>query len=488
MEKLSAPILNWKEIELHVRAISEETRGASVDRILIPLRAEFPGGYLKSEFAFQIRTRSSDWTLIWSVRAQMPYFALATERLFKPATQATHSPFGLLLSKLVRGLKIQSIRTLKKDRCVWMEFSGGMALVIHLIPAMPEAFLIDLSQGSAAEGWKVLGRSRSNAENLDEVYKTPDASRAPDDMPVRSEWIESPAVYYQVLEKDLQQEALQTRWANSQKELQKILKALNQQIRSQDEQLKSSQAEGEWKHYGDLLKSVMHESPPIEKDKTRKVFDYTIEKEIKIPCDPKLTIQNQIEKFYTQAKRKSRRIQESQERIRELTDKKSALSGFLKAEPAWPELKKLEESLGIAPGAAKKEQQSSGALWPGRRFKSKDGMEIWVGKTEKENLELTFKKARGNDQWLHVKGRTSAHAIVPVPSGKSASLETLLDAAHLVIHYSGYSGEAKTEVDYTFKKYVKRIKDSTQVSYTQNKTLIVQFDAKRIERLFQSVS
>ena len=55
-------------------------------------------------------------------------------------------------------------------------------------------------------------------------------------------------------------------------------------------------------------------------------------------------------------------------------------------------------------------------------------------------------------------------------------LETLLDAATLAIYYSGGETWGKTEVDYTFKKHVKWIKDSTEASYTHNKTLLVDPD------------
>jgi predicted ribosome quality control (RQC) complex YloA/Tae2 family protein len=108
---------------------------------------------------------------------------------------------------------------------------------------------------------------------------------------------------------------------------------------------------------------------------------------------------------------------------------------------------------------------------------------IWVGRSKDENLELTFKCARGNDMWMHVRGRPGAHVIIPLQAGKSVPLETLLDAANLVIHYSGGTHWGKTEVDYTFKKYVKRIKDSTEVSYTNNKTLMVEPDSVRKKRL-----
>src|SRR6185295_1654847 len=100
-----------------------------------------------------------------------------------------------------------------------------------------------------------------------------------------------------------------------------------------------------------------------------------------------------------------------------------------------------------------------------------------------ENLELTFKHSRGNDIWMHLRGRPGAHVLIPVSSGKSVPLETLLDAAVLTVFYSGGEKWGKTEVDYTPKKHVKRIKDSTEASYTHNKTLLVQPDTARLKRL-----
>jgi predicted ribosome quality control (RQC) complex YloA/Tae2 family protein len=86
---------------------------------------------------------------------------------------------------------------------------------------------------------------------------------------------------------------------------------------------------------------------------------------------------------------------------------------------------------------------------------------------------------------MHVKGKPGAHVVVPIPAAKSASLETLLDAAQLTLFYSGGQNWGKTEIDYTFKKHVKRIRDSTEASYTQNRTLLVQNDAERLKRLLE---
>jgi len=84
---------------------------------------------------------------------------------------------------------------------------------------------------------------------------------------------------------------------------------------------------------------------------------------------------------------------------------------------------------------------------------------------------------------MHVWEKSVEHVVVPLRSKKNASLETLLDAAFLCIHYSNGANWGKTEVDYTQKKYVKRIKDSSEASYVNNKTLVVELDPKRLKEL-----
>ena len=138
---------------------------------------------------------------------------------------------------------------------------------------------------------------------------------------------------------------------------------------------------------------------------------------------------------------------------------------------------------GTGAGAPATGSEKKGGGWLGKSFVSRDGYAILVGKSRDENLELTFKHARGNDMWMHLRGKPGAHVLIPVQQGKSVPLETLLDAAALTVFYSGGEKWGKTEVDYTYKKYVKRIKDSTEASYTNNKTLLVEPDPVRLKRL-----
>ena len=121
-----------------------------------------------------------------------------------------------------------------------------------------------------------------------------------------------------------------------------------------------------------------------------------------------------------------------------------------------------------------------------RRFVSAEGYPIWVGRNNEQNDRLTMRIANGNDVWLHVGGgRPGSHVVVRLPKQKTASLETLLDAATLAVHFSKARGEPRLEVVYTLKKHVRKPKGlpAGAVVPSQTKTIVVLRDEARLQRL-----
>jgi predicted ribosome quality control (RQC) complex YloA/Tae2 family protein len=196
-----------------------------------------------------------------------------------------------------------------------------------------------------------------------------------------------------------------------------------------------------------------------------------------------------MDRYYERAQHHKRTVEETLRRkqatqiqLQELEQLKERLA--LVKESDESALKLIEEGLG-ARGTTQKPHTIELGGEKVKTFRTAEGLELWVGRNREENMELTFRQARGNDLWMHVQGKPGAHVVIRLNQGKSASLESLLDAAQLVLYYSEAKSWGKTEVDYTFRKYVKRIRDSQEVSYTNNKTLIVQFDSERFQRLME---
>lgn len=121
-----------------------------------------------------------------------------------------------------------------------------------------------------------------------------------------------------------------------------------------------------------------------------------------------------------------------------------------------------------------------------RRFRSAEGYDILVGRDNHQNDKLTLRIAKGNDLWLHVGGgRPGSHVVVRLPKGKTASLETLLDAGTLAVHFSKARGERRIDVVYTFAKFVRKPKGLPPgaVVPSQTKTITVNLDEARRKRL-----
>jgi predicted ribosome quality control (RQC) complex YloA/Tae2 family protein len=123
---------------------------------------------------------------------------------------------------------------------------------------------------------------------------------------------------------------------------------------------------------------------------------------------------------------------------------------------------------------------------PFRRYVSAEGYPILVGKSNTDNDELTLRVANGNDLWLHVsEGFAGSHVVVRLPREKSASLETLLDAATLAMHFSKARGRGSVEVIYTPRKFVRKPKGMKPgaVTVERSRSVRVQFDAVRLKRV-----
>jgi hypothetical protein len=503
------PPLNWREIARLSEWIAPEITGMFVDRVVVPARPEFPEGYLKHEWAIRLTSRGKEATLLFSIRPNHPGLNWIAGKGPRAAASAPRSGFDLNLNKLLSGRKVAGFAAVPKERTtvVWLE--GGLGLVLTLIPALPEALLIEGRPGnfSASASHPILARSRlSKAEADGGRYAFPDGAGSPPNLAIRADIFSSLSAYSRAAREATRFEAFDQRLIRARARIHHDLKQAKSRLAQNEKTLRTAQAEPAYRHRGDLLKSAMGLNPPLSASGTRTVQDWETGHPVEIPCDPKLDLKSQVEKFYSAAKRKERRISEATLRRETFAEKTakleamraeldrvalSALRGKVSAENAIETLAPFEATLGFTAGgpdsAEAKAVHGKGVSrkggWTGKTFLSREGLPILVGRSKDENLELTFKFARGNDLWMHVRGKPSAHVVIPLREKKNASLETLLDAAYLCLHYSGGVDWGKTEIDYAAKKYVKRIRDSSEASYANNKTLIVEVDRARLQEL-----
>ncbi|CAG0982360.1 partial Rqc2 RqcH, partial [Anaerolineae bacterium] len=109
-----------------------------------------------------------------------------------------------------------------------------------------------------------------------------------------------------------------------------------------------------------------------------------------------------------------------------------------------------------------------------RVFQSRDGFAILVGKNAKQNEEITFRRARADDLWLHTRGVAGAHVVI-VRAGREIPESTIEEAAALAANYSQARGDTRVDVIVTERKNVHRVRggNTGMVTVRESKTILV---------------
>ena len=255
----------------------------------------------------------------------------------------------------------------------------------------------------------------------------------------------------------------------------------------QSRQMKDTEKMDKYKVYGELINTYGYNLE--EGCKSFTALNYYTNQEISIPLDPTMTPQENAKKYfdrYNKLKRTAQaleeQLKETEEEIRHLESISTALDIALLESDLSQIKDELTEYCYIKKhtGGKKKALAKSKPL----HYVSSDGYDMYVGKNNYQNEELTFKFATGNDWWFHAKKMPGSHVIV-----KSGSEElpdtTFEEAGRLAAYYSSGRTAPKVEIDYIQKKHVKKpggAKPGFVVYYT-NYSLMIEPDISGIRQV-----
>ncbi len=85
-----------------------------------------------------------------------------------------------------------------------------------------------------------------------------------------------------------------------------------------------------------------------------------------------------------------------------------------------------------------------------------DGWQAIVGRTDADNETVTFRLARANDLWLHVRGFAGSHVIVPVRGKDEPGREVVRRAAAIAAWHSKARNSGQVTVSVTRAKFVRK--------------------------------
>ena len=261
-----------------------------------------------------------------------------------------------------------------------------------------------------------------------------------------------------------------------QQELNRQRKVLTRRLKNLQSDLQRSLDWEWWQNRGELLKSVLHQlkrgMSSIEVEDWYQEGSPRVEVEL---VTEKTPIQN-VERYFHKARKGKRSIDQLTQRTAEtqtLCDELEALlqeSETIRAE-AVPEVEAVDDWLRRAfrwsSRHGKKKQSPKDPRQRGRgaaekkpfmRYRSREGLEILVGRSARENDDLSIRTAKGNDLFFHIAGKPGPHVVLRVPRGSVASPESIDDAAYVAAYRSGWRGPGGVAVHWTESKFVRKPK------------------------------
>ena len=270
-------------------------------------------------------------------------------------------------------------------------------------------------------------------------------------------------------------------------DLRKIVStALERNVKKYDlqlRQLEDTAKREKYRIYGELLNTYGYSAKPG--DKYLDAVNYYTNEPIRIPLDETLTASENAKRYFDKYQKLKRTFEalttltkETKEEMDHLASISTSLDIAQREEDLVQIKKELMESGYIKrKGHAKKEKVTSRPF----HYVSKDGFDIYVGKNNYQNDELTFKLATGNDWWFHAKGIPGSHVIVKT-NGKEMTDSAYEEAARLAAYYSQARGQEKVEIDYLQKKNVKKPNGSKPgfVVYYTNFSMMIDTDISQI--------
>jgi predicted ribosome quality control (RQC) complex YloA/Tae2 family protein len=296
----------------------------------------------------------------------------------------------------------------------------------------------------------------------------------------------------------------------------RVASALRKQRASLDKKLKliesdlAARAEAEQlSRQGELLKTQLREVKPGRSGVTLR--DFATGEPVEVALDPKLSPSANLEQLFKRARKAEKRARKAESEVEGVRERIAAAAALeaeasaagegeaLAAFAARPEVARLVERFAPAPASAAAPEAPKKRVFrlgktelPARLapkiYKTLDGLEIWVGKSDDGNDLLTTRLARGNDLFFHLEGSPGSHVILRTEGRSDPPGESLLDAAELAVEFSKAKHATRASV------HIAAVKDISKPSGTKpglvyvhrGRTLQLRRDPKRLERVLAS--
>lgn len=215
----------------------------------------------------------------------------------------------------------------------------------------------------------------------------------------------------------------------------------------------------------------------------------------RVTLDPKRSPQENVAAYFDRFHKLERSAAEVEHELELARAKLDSIRGCLddlakeESDPAAIEVRALASGAIAPPQEADvRKRRAPEPRKPYREFRGSRGSAILVGRSARDNDELTLRVARGNDVWLHTRDTPGSHVVLRVERGGQPDAEELLDAATLAVHFSPLCDATKAAVHVARRKEVHKPRGAKPglVALSGGKTLEVRMQPERVKRLLST--
>lgn len=256
--------------------------------------------------------------------------------------------------------------------------------------------------------------------------------------------------------------------------------------RLQMKQLKDTNSKDRYRLYGEMIQSYAYMITPGMDKLTADSFENG--EPLTISLDPRLNAQKNAQKYFAKYAKMKRTYDALSELVVETGQEISYLESALCAlslAASDADLDALKEELVEAGYLRKKrsKKKKQGASKP-LHYISSDGYDIFIGKNNIQNDDLTFKLAGNKDLWFHAKQMPGSHVIVLTRGQDDLPDRLYVEAASAAAFYSRGAASRKVDVDYARRKEVKKPAGAKPgyVIYHTNYSITVQPDISALKK------
>ncbi len=444
-----------------------------------------------------------------------PDFARISSTLDIPEPLPVPLSFGQYLrAHLVRNI-VEDVRVSDEERQAAIAFrdldGAGFALLLSILGARSNTYLLDDGRKSI-HAMRPLEETRRELE-LGAPWRDPESQKRDAGA---DRWAEIPDhAYLEAIEDTYRQLEVARRIETLARQVENALAKeqafLERKAVHLHEDLLESRRAVEYRRKGELLKSVLHQIQPGTDAVS--ATDFETGETLTIPIDPTLSPSENLERYFGKYQKELRgvsaiepqleNVQAALGRVEALRDKVRRVGGS-----GQPELRELE-TLADHPlvrrllsryyptarrprPATQKPQPAAGKdvssrLLP-KRYRTEQGLEIWVGRSDEGNDYLTTRLARGNDLFFHLEGYPGSHVVLRTEGRSDPPPDSVLDACELAVHFSKMKNAGRADVHVAQIKDVKKPKGvkAGLVYVLKGKTIHLRRNPKRLENILAS--